>query len=106
MTREFRPDWTIRPGVALAEVLDDQKLTPAEAAAVTGLTVETVTGILDGTVSIDRPVADALHAGLGVSARFWLNYQAGYDAALARGAKDVSGEHAGDFPWPPARDRP
>lgn len=97
----FKPNWTIRPGIALAEVLDDRKLTPDEAAAVTGLTAETLTAIVAGTVIIDQAIAEALHAGLGVSAQFWLNYQAGYLADLARGATDVSDSHAADFPWPP-----
>jgi plasmid maintenance system antidote protein VapI len=98
---QFTPDWTLRPGVALAEVIADRGLTPEAAAAATGLPAETLTGIMFGTVIIDEPTAEALHNGLGPSARFWLNYQANYTADLARGAKDVSGQRKADFPWPP-----
>jgi plasmid maintenance system antidote protein VapI len=97
--REFRPDWTLRPGVSLAELIAERNLTPNDAAAVTGLTIETLTGIMYGTVLIDEPAAEALHS-LGPSAQFWLNYQANHTADLARGAEDVSEQHEADFPWP------
>jgi plasmid maintenance system antidote protein VapI len=96
---EFRPDWTLRPGIALAEVLADRHLTPGDAAAVTGLPVDTITGIGTGTTIIDEPTAEALHAGLGVSAQFWLDYQANHTADLARGAKDVSRDYERNYPW-------
>jgi len=96
---EFKPDWTFRPGVTLAEVLAERRLTPSQAAAVTGLPLETITGIGTGTIAIDEPAAEALQAGLGVSARFWLTHQADYEAALERGARDTSLDYVTDYPW-------
>lgn len=95
----FRPDWTLRPGISLADVLDERRLTPEEAAAVTGLSVETILGIGRGTIAIDKPIAGALHAGLGVPAGFWLKHQADYEEAPARGAKDTSRDYVIDYPW-------
>jgi plasmid maintenance system antidote protein VapI len=97
---EFKPDWALRPGVALAEIITERQLTPEEAASATGLTAETLTGIMYGTITIDQQTAGALHAGLGVSAQFWLNYQANYEADLLRGATDSSEEYEAGFPWP------
>ena len=88
--RPFEPDWTLRPGVALAEILIDRHIGAEELAASTGLAPEVVAGVVHGTVPIDEVIAERLYAGLGISAGFWLNYQRNYDADLARGAKDVS----------------
>jgi plasmid maintenance system antidote protein VapI len=88
----FAPDWTLRPGEALAEILIERQLSTEEAGSLTGLRPEDVEAVVRGGLAIDERIAERL-AKLGPSARFWLNYQAHYEADLARGAKDVSEEH-------------
>jgi plasmid maintenance system antidote protein VapI len=93
MTHPFEPDWTLSPGAMLASHLEDRGMTPLELAAVTGLPLVTVQGVLVGAIRVDEAIATALGEALGVSVAYWLNAQANYDADLARGAKDLSGEH-------------
>jgi plasmid maintenance system antidote protein VapI len=87
--RKFAPDWTLRPGETLADLLIDQHLSTDAAGKVTGLRPEDIEAVIHGGLAVDERIAERL-AMLGPSAQFWLNYQANYDADLARGAKDVS----------------
>lgn len=87
----FEPDWTLRPGEALAEILIEQHLSTEQARSLTGLRPEDIEGVIHGGLAIDERIAERL-AKLGPSAQFWLNYQANFDADIARGAKDVSGD--------------
>lgn len=89
----FTPDWTLRPGEALAELLIERQLSTEQAGSLTGLRPEDIEAVVHGGLAIDERIAERL-AKLGPSARFWLNYQRNYDADLARGAKDMSGECA------------
>lgn len=88
----FTPDWTLRPGEALAEILIDRHLGSEQAGRLTGLRPEEIEDVVHGRAAVDGRIADRL-AALGPSAQFWLNYQSNYERDLARGAKDVSGEH-------------
>lgn len=92
----FAPDWTIRPGVLLAELLRDRGLAPEDLAASGRLPLATVRGILDGTVPVDGPAAAGIALATGTSGQTWLGAQQVHDADLARGAKDVSGEYDDD----------
>ncbi len=85
----FEPDWTLRPGEALAEILIDRQMSTEQAGSLTGLRPEDIEAVVSGSARIDGRIAERL-ARLGPPAQFWLNYQAGYDADIARGAKDVS----------------
>jgi plasmid maintenance system antidote protein VapI len=86
----FKPDWTIRPGVLLGLELEERGVTPTEVAAAARLPVDVVAGVIDGTRRIEEEIAKGLGVALGISGRFWLNGQALYDEALARGAMDMS----------------
>ena len=88
----FTPDWTLRPGEALAEILVERQLSTVDAGQLTSLAPEAIERVIGGSQVIDQWTAERL-AKLGPSAQFWLNYQANYDADLARGAKDVSGNY-------------
>lgn len=87
--RPFLPDWTIRPGEILAEILIERHLGTEGAQELTGLRAEEIEGIIAGRVQIDERIAERLN-NFGPSAQFWLNLQANHEAALARGAKDMS----------------
>jgi antitoxin HigA-1 len=93
---EFTPDWTIRPGVLLRQELAARGATPDELAASVGLAAEVITEVIDGTRKINQMIAERLYAALGISASFWFNFQAKYDADIARGAKDTSGDYRED----------
>lgn len=91
MSHAFEPDWTLHPGVALAELLDERGITAAELAGRAQLGPETVAGLLNFIVPVDSVIAGCLEKALSSpSARFWLNYQGNYDADQARDAEDVS----------------
>ena len=83
------PDWTICPGEYLAEILIDRHMSTAQAGTLTGLRPEDIEAVIHGGLAVDEFIAERL-ARLGLPAQGWLNYQAGYEADLARGAKDVS----------------
>lgn len=83
----FEPDWTLAPGDCLAALLADRGITEAGLADLTRLGPETIAGILAASIPVDGLIAEKLSAVLGVSAQFWLNYEAVYRADLARGAK-------------------
>ncbi len=85
----FTPDWTVRPGVLLRDELAERGITPDALAASVGLAAEVITGVIDGTRKIDQVIAERLFAALGISASFWRNFQARYDADIARGATDT-----------------
>lgn len=87
--RPFLPDWTIRPGETLAEILIDRYLGSEAAGKLTGLRPEEIEDVVHGRTAIDGRIAERL-AKLGPSAQFWLNFQSNYERDLARGAKDVS----------------
>lgn len=94
--RPFLPDWTLHPGVILRRVLEGRGITEAGLADLSRLGPETVAGVLGGTMAVDGLIAQRLEEALGrPGAQFWLNFQAGYEADLARGAKDSSKEHDG-----------
>jgi plasmid maintenance system antidote protein VapI len=87
--RKAAPDWTLRLGETLADLLIEGHMSTLDAGKVTGLRAEDIEAVIGGSLAVDERVAERL-AKLGPSAQFWLNYQANYDADLARGAKDVS----------------
>jgi plasmid maintenance system antidote protein VapI len=85
--RPFEPDWTLAPGDCLAELLELRGITEAGLADRTRLGPETIAGILAASTAVDGLIAEKLSAVFGMSAQFWLNYEAIYRADLARGAK-------------------
>jgi len=98
----FDPDWTIRPGVILREMMDYERLRGATGvrmiAKIAHLEPAVIEGILDGTQQITQPIAERLACGtapLRISAQFWLNAEKHYRDDLAAGKKDISGDMAG-----------
>lgn len=92
----FTPDWTLRPGILLRELLRERDISTAQLAVGSGLHYPVVLAVLGGTARIDENIAWAIALATGTSAATWLNAQANYDADLERGARDVSGEHEDD----------
>lgn len=92
---EFNPDWTIRPGVLLADEIAASGLRdPGAPAKISGLAPDVIAGVLDGSVQIDETLAAGL-ARIGGTARLWLALEQRYRADLAAGRKDISDPPAG-----------
>lgn len=102
MNIPFDPDWTMRPGVILREMMDYEGLTGRMGvrmiAKIAGLDEAVVEGILSGTEQITPVIATRLACGtapLRVPAQFWLNAETIYRDGLAKGKKDISDDTAG-----------
>lgn len=96
-TYPFDPDWCMRPGVHLQEMLEHSGLTGERGIRylkrATGLTREQVEGLLTGDTEITDDIAERLATGtqpLAVSAQMWRNLERTYRAGLAAGKTDVS----------------
>lgn len=86
----FNPDWCIRPGVTLREWREENRLPLKAVARLCSMTPEQYEGIESGKRKITQVVACKLQQGTNIPARFWLNYESTYRAALAAGKEDVS----------------
>jgi plasmid maintenance system antidote protein VapI len=82
------PDWTVHPGAFIEKLLDSRDITEHEFAMGTGLARERIAAILDGTAGIDEDAAGRI-GWIFPPASSWLDYQAGYDADIARGVTSV-----------------
>lgn len=87
-SRTFSPNWCVRTGAVLQEVMDHESLTVELTAERTGLTVQQVQGILEGWVLVTAEIADAL-AAVGVTPAFWLNFEYLYRTRLAAGCVET-----------------
>jgi len=83
--REYKMSKTyiaIPPGATIEEQLEDRGMTAKDLAEKLGWTEEYVKTLLDGETPLTPYVADCLEAALGLSAGFWLRYEAGYREKL------------------------
>ena len=92
----FDPDWVLRPGEILRDMLDEAGMRGESgvrfAAKLSGLDKETIQGIIDGKVEITKSIAERLAVGsqpLAISSQFWLNLEKSYRQGLARGKKEL-----------------
>jgi plasmid maintenance system antidote protein VapI len=91
----FDPDWCMRPGVILQEMMDDSGVSVRLIARIARLEPEVIEGILDGSQVITEEIASHLATGvapLRISAQFWINFEGAYRRGLAQGKKDISDE--------------
>ena len=88
----FDPDWTIAPGSTLADWIEENGLSVRSTATVCGrMDPERLQRIIDGKQRLTKDDAARLHAGTGISARFWLAHERRYRADLKRGKLDTTG---------------
>jgi HTH-type transcriptional regulator/antitoxin HigA len=80
----FDPDWFSKPGDTIVSLMERRQVTPCDLGGVIGGGMDTLRGILAGSITIDAPLARDLSNALGGSADFWLRRQANYDRALDR----------------------
>jgi len=93
----YRPDYAIAPGETLREVMDSLGMTQQELAIRTGLAVQSLNRIFNGSQPISYETADALELATGTPARFWNNLEARYRERLTAFEKRAS--LAQDLDW-------
>jgi len=87
----YDPDYCVRPGETLDELLDSLRLLMVSYERLTGLSAKRILGLVSG-----EPLTPEDAEGLAripvasPSARFWLALEHNYRVALAAGKKDVS----------------
>lgn len=96
-SRAFSPDYVVAPGDTLAEILEEHALTQTELARRLGVSLKHINQIINGVVPISADIALALEKVLGVTASFWLNRDALFQAELAR--RDEQRDFASDVEW-------
>lgn len=96
-TLTYRPDYAISPGETLREVMGSLGMTQQELAIRTGLTVQSLNRIFNGSQSISYETANSLEMATGTPARFWNNLEARYRERLT--AFEKSASLAEDLGW-------
>lgn len=81
---QYVPQSIIHPGKTLQEKLEEMGIGPKEFAIRTGKPEKTITAVLKGNSSITPEMAVAFEKVTKIPARFWLDYQTGYDEYIAR----------------------
>jgi addiction module HigA family antidote len=76
----------IHPGEFLAEILEELALSQAAFARAIGVSPMRVSHVVSGARPVSAELALLFGKALGQSPEYWLNLQAAYDLALARGA--------------------
>ena len=77
----------LHPGQVLADWIDEEHMTAVDLAAAVHLPAASVAAVLSGGAPVTAPLAVRLARYFGISARFWLNLQTGYDLEIAERAE-------------------
>jgi HTH-type transcriptional regulator/antitoxin HigA len=80
----FEPDFTVPPGVTLAETIEAMSMSQAELAVRAGLSAKAVNLIVQGKAPITPETAIRLERVTGVPAHFWLRLESNFRAQLSR----------------------
>lgn len=78
----YSPDFIVKPGETILEMLDEHAMTQKELAKRMGLTEKTVCEIIKGNSPITQKHAKSLENILELPYSFWINLQRNYDDAL------------------------
>jgi len=80
----FEPDYAIPPGETLREVMESLGMSQQELARRTGITVQSLNRIFNGSQPITYETANRLELATGVPASMWNNLEAQYREQLAK----------------------
>ncbi|WDN88006.1 hypothetical protein BuS5_00974 [Desulfosarcina sp. BuS5] len=83
-TNAYQPDYTIHPGEILEETLEARGIKKTALAERCGITLKTVSQIINGKASISPSIAIRLERAIGVSASLWSNLNTDYELFVAR----------------------
>lgn len=81
---EFKPNWSIHPGVFLRRVLEQRGIRQSELAERTGLTAKHINQIVTENIGISGDVALLLERALDIDAQFWTRADADYQAYTSK----------------------
>lgn len=81
---DFAPDWVVKPGDTIADLLEERGWTQTELAMRTGFTAKHINQLLKGDAPITQDTAVKLEKVLGSTVRFWVGLDTQYRAQLAR----------------------
>lgn len=84
---EWLPDWSVHPGEILGEWASERRITGAQIALMTGVSIAEINAILRGAAPVTRPIAEVLQLVTGITVQLWLGMQAAFDTHAARGAR-------------------
>jgi len=84
MTNEYEPDYAVPPGEHLQEFIDECGVSPHAISLVSGLSQDTIQGILNTTIQIDKLIAEGLAAATNRPTELWLNLEKNYQTDLER----------------------
>lgn len=79
----FEPDYAVAPGETLRETMKAMSMSRKELAIRTGLTVQTLNGIIMGEQPISHEIAYRLELAVGVPASLWNKMEELYREKLA-----------------------
>jgi HTH-type transcriptional regulator/antitoxin HigA len=80
----FQPDWMSAPGTTIADLLEQQNISPEQFAKITGYSRERVSRLLSGRTAITIDVAKLLEKIIGGSVNFWMSREDQYRNDVAR----------------------
>lgn len=95
--QEFTPDWFSKPGDSLRALMLRRGLGAHDVAKHLDGGMTTLRCLLDGTGSVDKPIAAALAEHLGGTASFWLKRQAYYEVALEQAVDRATATEGDDW---------
>ena len=81
---EFKPDYAVARSETLLETIESLNMSQKELSDRTGLTVISISRIIEGTQPITPETANKLEMATGVPSRFWNNLESLYREQLAK----------------------
>lgn len=80
----FHPDYAVRPGLYLQEVLESREISQAELARRCGRTPKLISDIISGKNPVEPETAIQFERALGIDANIWLGMETDYRLLMAR----------------------
>lgn len=81
---QYTPDYAVPPGDTLLEVIESIGMSQTELAERTNRPKKTISGIINGKISITPETALQFERALGIPAKFWMNLENNYQETLVR----------------------
>ena len=79
---EYKDTVVFHPGYYIADIIEDMEISKAEFATRMGITVKTLSKLINGQINISNDLAKKLSVMMGTSPEIWLNLQNAYDQKL------------------------
>lgn len=71
MTNEYNPDIVSPPGETLGEILNDRNISINEFSELSGISVNKINGIINGSERINKDISEKLGSSLNIPPHFW-----------------------------------